>query len=70
MGSGSRLYLPPPPAPLLSTVGLGLSGQRKGWMRWSLRALPAVAFSVGTEGRRTDLPGGPTVCQVFISYHA
>lgn len=54
-------------ANLLLSLGLGLPVARgKDWTSWSLRALPAVTFSSGTEGRRTDVPGGSAVCQGLL----
>ena len=58
-------------ANLCLSLGLGLPVARgKDWTRWSLRALPAVTFSSGTEGRRTDVPGGSAVCQGLLLHHS
>lgn len=54
-------------ANLFLSLGLGLPVARgKDWTSWSLRVLPAVTFSSGTEGRRTDVPGGSAVCQGLL----
>ena len=57
-------------ANLCLSPGLGLPVARgKDWTRWSLRARPAVTFSSGTAGRRTDVPGGSAVCQGLLLHY-